>query len=152
MSALWWEKQDFKRPYEGIYIGNITEILPYNRLYGTLTPTQLQKLLRDAKRLHWEVLDLHRCGLEALPPELGDLPDLKCLDLGNSIWIEDNFQKEKQNTFSVLPDSLVYLSNLKMLYLDDTPLYRKLPPEMACPKRSEQKIRHDGSKCGILRL
>ena len=23
---------------------------------------------------------------------------------------------------------------------------------VACPKRSEQKIRHDGSKCGILRL
>ena len=23
---------------------------------------------------------------------------------------------------------------------------------MACPKRDEQKVRHDGSKCGILRL
>ena len=29
---------------------------------------------------------------------------------------------------------------------------QKIEQKMACPKRDEQKVRHDGSKCGILRV
>ena len=119
MSELWREKTSFKNP--GDYWGNIMEILPYERLYETLTPEQLQELLRDAKRLHWQALDLHRCGLETLPPELCKLPDLRVLDLGNGVWgYEDKFNGAKENAFSALPDSFGNLSNLQTLYLNRT--------------------------------
>ncbi|MBQ6205915.1 MAG: leucine-rich repeat domain-containing protein, partial [Oscillospiraceae bacterium] len=120
MSELWREKASFKRLEEEWRTK--ADILPYERLYETLTQAQLQELLRDAKRLHWQVLDLHRCGLEALPPELGNLPDLQFLDLGNGKWKNDKFKQSKENTFSVLPDSFGNLSNLQSLYLGRTPI------------------------------
>lgn len=68
MSELWQEKTSFQHPSEGWK--DIAYFLPYKRLYETLTPEQLRELLRDAKRLRWQTLDLHRCGLETLLPEL----------------------------------------------------------------------------------
>ena len=121
MSKLWREKKSFKRLNEEW--SGITDILPYERLYETLTPEQLQKLLRDAKRLHWQALDLHRCGLETLPPELGNLPDLQFLDLENGYWSDkDKFKYANENSFSALPDSIGNLVNLKRLYLNHTPI------------------------------
>lgn len=111
MSELWREKASVKRLDEKWR--NITEVLPYERLYETLTPERLQELLRDAKRLHWQSLDLHRCGLEVLPPELGDLPGLRFLALGNGRWGDtDKFRNAKENSFSALPDSVGNLANL----------------------------------------
>ena len=119
MSELWREKMCFKRVDEEWE--DITEILPYERLYETLAPEQLQELLCDAKRLRWEVLDLHRCGLGTLPDELGDLLDLRILDVGNGYWSDtDKFQDAKENAFSKLPDSLGILPNLQSLYLEGT--------------------------------
>ena len=117
MSELWREKTRFKRLDEEW--DNITKILPYERLYETLTPEQLQELLRDAKRLRWQALDLHKCGLETVPPELGDLPDLRFLDLGNESWAGSAKNAEK-NAFSALPDSVGNLSNLQWLSLENT--------------------------------
>ena len=108
MSKLWREKTSCKRPDEEW--NNITEILPYERLYETLTQEQLLELLRDVKRLRWQVLDLHRCGLETLPPELGDLLDLWFLDLGNGRWSNDKFGKAAENSFS----NTTWNSSMKM--------------------------------------
>ena len=119
MSGLWRKKTSFKRFDEEWR--NITEILPYERLYETLTPEQLQELLRDAKRLRWQALDLYRCGLEYLPPELGYLPDLRTLDLGNMRWFDtDKFKNAKANAFSELPHSVGNLVNLQLLSLNHT--------------------------------
>ena len=162
---LWRKKMYFKRPDE--QWRNITEILQYERLYKTLTPKQLRELLQDAKLFQWQALDLHRCGLKALPPELGNLPDLQFLDLGNGYWDNDKFKQSKENTFSVLPDSFGNLSNLQWLSLDETsitslpdsfgnlsnlqslwlygtPLYNKLPPEIRVQllKKPQKAIRY----------
>lgn len=118
MSVLWRKKTDFKRLDEEWE--DITEILPYERLYETLTPKQLRELLRDAKRFHWQALDLHRCGLKNLPSELGELTDLQVLDLGNGFWRKDNFKNAKWNSFSVLPSSFSHLINLQYLWLNDS--------------------------------
>ena len=122
MSELWREKASFKRLEEEWR--TIADILPYERLYETLTQAQLQELLRDAKRLRWQTLDLHKCGLEALSPELGDLADLRILDLGNGRWGDTDkfFQSAKENVFSELPDSFGNLSNLQSLWLNSTPI------------------------------
>ncbi|MBR0281352.1 MAG: GTP-binding protein [Oscillibacter sp.] len=122
MSELWREKASFKRLDEEWR--TIADILPYERLYETLTQAQLQELLRDAKRLHWQTLDLHKCGLEALSPEMGDLADLRILDLGNGRWGDTDkfFQSAKENVFSELPDSFGNLSNLQSLWLNSTPI------------------------------
>ena len=121
MSKLWREQVHFKSPNEEWH--DITEILPYERLYKTLTQEQLQELLWNAKRLRWQALDLHRCGLQTLPPELGNLPDLRILDLGNGCWDDtDKFKDATENVFSALPDSVGQLSNLQRLYLSNTQL------------------------------
>ena len=116
MRKLWKEKADFKSVDEKWT--NIAEILPYERLYETLTQEQLQELLQDAKRVHWKALDLQRCGLKTLPPELGELIDLQVLDLGNGSWINNKFENTKKNMFTTLPESIGNLSNLQGLYLD----------------------------------
>ena len=55
--------------------------LPYQRLYTNLTATQLAELLTDAKKNHWQALDLRLSGLHSLPKNLWDLPDLRVLYL-----------------------------------------------------------------------
>ena len=120
MSKLWKEKTRFKSVDEEW--GNVTEILPYERLYETLTPEELQELIQDAKRFHWQALDLHKCGLETLPPELGALTALRFLALGNENWFNDKFENAKKNVLSVLPDFIENLSNLQCLDLDNTPI------------------------------
>ena len=57
--------------------------MPYQRLYDNLTLEQLLELLQDAKRQRWEVLDLSQCGLDSLPDELGELSDLRFINIGN---------------------------------------------------------------------
>ncbi|MBQ9348336.1 MAG: TIR domain-containing protein [Oscillibacter sp.] len=119
MSTLWREKQNWKRLEDDW--DTYEDILPYKRLYKTLTWEQLQELLRDAKRLHWEVLDLHRCGLDLLPEELGDLPDLRFLDVGNVRWTRDKY-KGAENSFTRIPDFIGNLANLQSLNVSLTQL------------------------------
>ena len=92
--------------------------VPYKRLYGSLSQSQLLELIQDAQRLHWEVLDLRNCGLNALPEELGFLPNLRVLALGN--WGIMDRVSSNNNSFSALPMSVGELKNLQSLDLHRT--------------------------------
>ena len=130
MARLWEPKADYRKfdpeSLEDIQEANVypEHFLPYQRLYGTLTQEQLRELFRDAQQFHWEVLDLRCCALEALPAELGDLTDLRVLNLGN-FFIQglDKMSSEKmENAFTNLPESIGQLVNLQALYLSGTPI------------------------------
>ena len=68
MSELWVpnENYDTHKPQS-------LENMPYKRLYKDLTPEELDELLRDAKRLRWEILDLRDCHLQAVPYDVAAL-------------------------------------------------------------------------------
>ena len=114
---------------------------PYKRLYNNLNQAQLLELIKDAKQHHWKVLDLRLCGLDALPEELGELPDLQVLVFGNNIYSKEihgsanNFSSLPVSigdlanlqllsleycSITTLPESIEHLSNLKLLYLNDS--------------------------------
>ena len=120
MSKLWEPNANFdtSRPQS---FGN----MPYKRLYENLTSKELTELLRDAKRLHWEVLDFGECGLSILPDILGELENLRVLELGNSLTRPLNFSG-KMNKFTFLPNTIGKLANLQWLDLSDSKI-RELP-------------------------
>ena len=94
----------------------LERFLPYERLYANLTPEELRELLRDAKRLRWNVLDLRCCGLSDIPDTLAELKDLRTLALGNlAPSIRGN-----NNAFKKLPDCVTRLTNLQALSLGKT--------------------------------
>ena len=139
MRELWKEKTRFRRIDTGTDLsGDIEDYLPYERLYKIITSNELQTLIQDAKSNHWQTLDLHRCGLESIPDELMDLPDLRFLDVGNGLWINDLIYELKheqyigmpKNIFSHLPNSIGSLSNLQMLNLNNTKI-SKLPDSIS---------------------
>ena len=74
--------------------------MPYTRLYENPTREQLLMLIQDAKQLHWQILDLSKCGLDFLPDELWKLSNLQYLDLSST-------------HIRALPDSIGHLSNLQ---------------------------------------
>ena len=92
--------------------------MPYERLYKNLTQEELAELLRDAKRLCWEVLDLSRCGLSNLPNTLAEVDNLLVLDLGNYF----RSVRGGKNAFTKLPDSITHLTNLQALSLYKNPI------------------------------
>ena len=132
MGKLWRERTDYKQLDGQISVySDIRDYLPYKRLYEDLNQYQLQALLEDAKRLHWQALDLHSCKLNVIPTELGDLSDLKALDLfgntkisvlPNSFRNLTNLQRLSlaETRISVLPDCIANLKNLKALFLYGT--------------------------------
>ena len=90
--------------------------MPYERLYKNLTPEELAELLRDAKSRHWEVLDLCSCRLSDIPTTLGELEDLRHLELGSGV----RSIRGDDNVFTKLPDSIGNLTSLQMLFLDNS--------------------------------
>ena len=105
--------------------------LPYERRYETLTQEQLSELIWDAKRLHWQMLDLGCCGLESLPDALGELDDLYFLCLGNLTGLLKELSSNgiigASNLFLHLPNSIYQLSNLRILDLSILPEITSLP-------------------------
>ena len=118
MSTLWKSRIQYATSIDHHYQGTIEHILPYERLYDTLSPNSLDELLRDAKRLHWQALDLRQCGLRTLPETLFNLPDLKFLSLSNQLSVDDSISN--RNTFSYIPDTIDLLVNLEFLDLGGT--------------------------------
>ena len=112
---------DFKKDHIDETCGRFEAYIPYKRLYDRLTPEQLLSLINDAKINHWQALDLTSCGLETLPDELWDMPDLQMLYLGNvpkeSVKSKQSPYGKSDNTFSVLPRKIESLSNLRVLSL-----------------------------------
>ena len=80
MAKLWAKntRYDASKPQS---FGN----MPYERLYENLTPEELAELLRDAKARRWEVLDLCSCRLSNISDTLGELEDLRYLDIGSGV-------------------------------------------------------------------
>ena len=105
LSALWKPKENYiPLDPESITRGNFGDrgfyekFLPYERLYKNLNEKQLRELLADAKKFHWQILNLQRCGLDTLPEDVWDLPDLKILYLGS---VEHSTGLGDENTFRV---------------------------------------------------
>lgn len=129
MSELWQKREKYrqfnqKKDHIDETCGRYEAYIPYKRLYTTLTEEQLLQLISDAKTYRWQALDLTSCGLETLPDELWDMPDLQMLYLGNH---SKEFNKNKQsspsdldisdNRFTVLPRRIESLTNLRVLSL-----------------------------------
>ena len=118
---LWTERINCKQI--GAQFGaeeDIQDYLPYARLYENLNQGELRKLLRDAKHFHWQALDLHKCGLNTFPEELGNLPDLKALDLGNHFYDSTRESFWPNNSFDTISRSVSALVNLQALDLRGT--------------------------------
>ena len=122
MAELWRPKADWRKlnpqSLEDIQEATIflEKFMPYERLYKNLTPEELRELLRDAKRLRWDVLDLRCCGLSDIPDTLAELEDLRVLALGN-LSVSNTGD---DNAFKKLPDSVTRLTNLQVLDLSYT--------------------------------
>ena len=121
MAKLWEPNPDYTKSapitledWRDFY-GEPERHFPYKRLYGTLNRSQLSELIRDAYRNHWKALDLSSCGLYYLPKELGDLPELRFLALGNR-----RRNRSNENLFSELPASIGGLKRLQSLDLMET--------------------------------
>lgn len=118
MAQLLWEQKD-AIPYSPSqhstdFVEAYTDLfLPYTRKYGTLLSWNLRILLQDAKKYHWQALDLRDCGLQDLPDELWELTDLRMLFLGNGIGKSCIYE----NRISVLPRNIEKLTNLQFLSL-----------------------------------
>ena len=128
MSKLWKSKSDY-RPFHPDSSDDIYDVdecaedfLPYERFYQNLNRSRLMELLKDAKREHWQALDLSFCGLDVLPEQVWALPDLQILYLDNNErkW-NKNFSIPcvigENNTFKELAVSIDSLSNLRALCL-----------------------------------
>lgn len=137
-----WEPKEYiqfnsRRHYIGEVCGGEDTFIPYRRKYNTLSQEQLQALIQDAKRYHWQALDLARCGLETLPDELWELTELKILSLGNmrlfSAAESELQQSSTKNKIYMIPREIERLQNLQVLSLNglslkiqtDTPLRLK---------------------------
>ena len=118
MSTLWKEKAYYKvfdskkHHINETCGGRAKSFVPYERLYGKLNDSELLELIRDAKTFHWQALDLSQCGLEHLPQELWDLPELKLLYLGN-----DKQTNDDKNSVLYIPKEIERLANLQVLSL-----------------------------------
>ncbi len=126
MSELWQPKEKYrqfnlKKDHIDETCGRYDVYIPYKRLYAELTQEQLLQLINDAKINRWQALDLTSCGLEALPDELWDMPDLQMLYLGNdpkeSIKNKQPSYNKSDNTFTILPRKIESLTNLRVLSL-----------------------------------
>jgi internalin A len=99
-----------------------------------MTDQELLQTIEQAAREGWEELDLSDQQLTALPPEIGQLTQLKVLKLGSKVlklgskewWKEDNPTK---NQLATLPSELFALANLTELDLSGNQL-TALPPEI----------------------
>jgi len=78
-----------------------------------MTRAELLAIIEQARRENWEVLDLRSKGITELPPEIGQLKNLKKLDLG---W-DDRKTNELQNKLNQLPDEIGQLTSLQTLDL-----------------------------------
>ncbi len=126
MSELWQPRENYKlfdrkKHHINDTCGRFGQYIPYKRKYTTLGHEQLLQLIRDAKELKWQALDLTSCGLTTLPDELWDLPDLKMLYLGNvrlrPLRTEEGLRKDEENRPLVLPSKIESLTNLQVLSL-----------------------------------
>ncbi len=81
---------------------------------GTMTEAELRELIAQAKDEQWEELDLAGMELEVLPPEIGELTQLKRLWLGK--WDEEK-REWVGNRLTRLPDELWELRNLEELWI-----------------------------------
>ena len=149
MSELWRERTDYKQiDAESNLLGDIQDYLPYERLYTNLNPAQLRELIQDAKRLRWQALDLWRCKLDILPEELGDLPDLKVIDLSNSFRWDDETEGTK-NSFIALSAFICNLASLQALYFSNTQI--RVLPAFIGKLTNLQTLYLDGTRISALR-
>ena len=87
--------------------------LPYTRKYNNLSYGELIKLIKDAKKYHWQALDLSNCGIEYFPDELWELRELRILYLGNNSFEHTG----DNNTFRKIPQKIEQLESLQVLDL-----------------------------------
>jgi internalin A len=71
-----------------------------------VTEKELLCLIVKARNENWEQLDLSKCQLRRLPPQIGMLVNLKRLILG---------KKGQKNKFTYWPDELGQLKSLELL-------------------------------------
>ncbi len=126
LSELWQPRENYKlfdrkKHHINDTCGRFGLYIPYKRKYTSLDHEQLLQLIRDAKELKWQALDLTNCGLTTLPDELWDLPDLKMLYLGNvrlrPLRTEEGLRKVEENRPLVLSSKIESLTNLQVLSL-----------------------------------
>jgi small GTP-binding protein len=78
-----------------------------------MTREELLAIIEQARRENWEELDLSNKGITELPPEIGQLKNLKKLDLEND-WRNPG---ELRNKLTQLPDEIGQLTKLQTLNL-----------------------------------
>ena len=99
-----------------------------------MTREELLAIIEQARRENWEELDLRGKGITELPPEIGQLKNLKKLDLGNRWDTPDEFK----NKLTRLPDEIGQLTTLQTLELGFNQLTAL--PEAICQLTSLQTL------------
>jgi Leucine-rich repeat (LRR) protein len=78
-----------------------------------LTSSQLIQIIAQAYEDSWTALDLSSRGIEEIPPEIGRLTKLECLDLSNSIYTHE--EDDVPNSIRSLPEEIGMLVSLRKL-------------------------------------
>ena len=149
MSELWKEKVyykvfDSKKHHIFETCGSRKKtFVPYERLYKKLNESELLELIQDAKKFQWQALDLTQCGLNYLPKELWDLPELKLLYLSNDCPTNDN-----KNSFHYIPKEIENLVKLQVLSLGDNNVQFEDDEVLNLP----QLVQLDIFRCGFAQI
>ena len=115
-----WNSKDYTvfEPVKHTIVETLLEkknFLPYTREYNNLSYGELIKLIKDAKKYHWQALDLSNCGIQYFPDELWELRELRILYLGNNRF----FSTGDNNTFLKIPQKIEQLESLQVLDLSE---------------------------------
>ena len=117
-----WNRKDYTvfEPVKNTIVETLLEkknFLPYTREYNNLSYGELIKLIKDAKKYHWQALDLSNCGIQYFPDELWELRELRILYLGNNRFFSTG--AGDNNTFLKIPQKIEQLESLQVLDLSE---------------------------------
>ncbi|CAG5081437.1 COR domain-containing protein [Parvicella tangerina] len=76
---------------------------------------KIQTAINNVKLHGWQVVDLRNCGLDEIPEELFNHPDIVSIDLGNDNYME----VERRNNIKNVPPEISKISRLSILNLEN---------------------------------
>jgi internalin A len=76
---------------------------------------KIRRTLNNVKNFGWQNVDLRNCGLDEIPKEIFDCPNIVTLDLGNDSYVEIT----QQNRILQVPEDIIKLKKLSILNLEN---------------------------------
>lgn len=76
---------------------------------------KIQDAINNVKEHGWQVVDLRNCGLDEIPDELFNYPEIVSIDLGNDNFVEES----RKNRISKIPPQISKIKKLSILNIEN---------------------------------